>query len=144
MVKVYSYKIRFLHRIARSVKSFCFGLIPISMVLVACASSSDLPAQVVEEYYQALVKQDLNAMIALVCSAWEEQARNEYNSFSAVQTELQDLSCETISKDQSNALVKCSGKIIANYGNEVLEVDLSKFTFQLVQQGGSWRFCGYP
>lgn len=143
-MKINSYKYCFLRRMIRLVASFCFGLIPISMVLAACASSSDLPARVVEQYYQALVKQDLNAMIALVCSTWEEQARNEYNSFSAVQIELQNLSCETISTDQSNALVKCSGKIIANYGNEVLEVDLSKLTFQLVQQGGSWRFCGYP
>lgn len=141
---IISYRDFFQRRIARLLKSFCFGLIPISMVLAACASSSDLPARVVEEYYQALVKQDLNAMIALVCSAWEEQARNEYNSFSAVQIELQNLNCETISRDQSNALVKCNGKIIANYGNEVLEVDLSKLTFQLVQQAGSWRFCGYP
>ncbi|MFN3309954.1 MAG: hypothetical protein ACK44E_12175, partial [Anaerolineales bacterium] len=66
------------------------------------------------------------------------------NSFGAVTTELQALKCETVSQDQSKAIVSCDGKIIANYGNEVLEIDLSKLTFQLVRQGGNWRFCGYP
>ena len=114
------------------------------LVLAACASSTELPAQVMEDYYQALTKKDLNTMISLACSEWEEQARNEYNSFGAVSTELQDLQCQTLSQDQAKAVVNCRGKIVANYGNEVLEIDLSKFTFKLVQQGGNWRFCGYP
>lgn len=122
----------------------CLGWIGISLALSACASSADLPARVMEEYYQALNKKDLNSMIALTCAEWEEQARNEFNSFGAVTTELQALKCETVSRDQSKAIVSCRGKIIANYGNEVLEIDLSKLTFQLVQQGGNWRFCGYP
>jgi len=94
------------------------------LVLAACASSTELPAQVMEDYYQALTKKDLNTMISLACSEWEEQARNEYNSFGAVTTELQDLRCETISQEQAKALVNCRGKIVANYGNEVLEIDL--------------------
>lgn len=113
-------------------------------VLAACASQTELPAQVMEAYYQALTKKDLNTMISLACPEWEEQARNEYNSFGAVTTELQGFQCETISQDQGKASVNCRGKIVANYGNEVLEIDLSKFTFELVQQGGNWRFCGYP
>lgn len=114
------------------------------LILAACASTTELPAQVIEAYYQALTQKDLNTMISLACSEWEEQARNEYNSFGAVTTELQGLRCETIAQDQGKASVNCRGKIIANYGNEVLEIDLSKFTFELVQQGGNWRFCGYP
>lgn len=119
-------------------------LLIFQLVLAACASSTELPAQVMEAYYQALTKKDLNTMISLACPEWEEQARNEYNSFGAVATELQGLRCETVSQDQGKASVNCRGKIIANYGNEVLEIDLSKFTFELVQQGGTWRFCGYP
>lgn len=115
-----------------------------SFHIAGCASSKDTPARVIEAYYQALTKKDLNSMISLACSEWEERARNEYNSFGAVTTELHDLKCETISQDKSQAIVNCRGKIIANYGNEVLEIDLSKLSFQVVQQGGSWRFCGYP
>jgi len=114
------------------------------LMLAACASSANLPNQVIETYYQALTMKDLNTMISLACPEWEEQARNEYNSFGAVTTQLQDLKCETASQDQSKALVTCRGKIIANYGNEVLEIDLSKLKFQVVQRGGNWLFCGYP
>ncbi|MCX8061130.1 MAG: hypothetical protein N3D16_00970 [Anaerolineales bacterium] len=130
-------------RITRSIYLLSFYLIPI-LFIVSCASSEDLPARVVEEYYQALTRQDLNTMVSLVCSEWEEQARNEYNSFSAVTTQLQEISCETVTLDQTKALVKCNGKIVANYGNEILEINLAKLTFQLVQQSGNWRFCGYP
>lgn len=119
-------------------------LLSCHLVLAACASPTELPAKVIEAYYQALTLKDLNTMISLACPEWEEQARNEYNSFGAVTTELQDLRCETMSQDQAKAIVNCRGKIIANYGNEVLEIDLSKFTFELVQQSGNWRFCGYP
>lgn len=114
------------------------------VLLAACASTATLPAQVIEEYYQALTKGDLNTMIALACPEWEEQARNEYNSFSAVTAELEGLQCKTISQEKTSAIVGCEGKVVANYGNEVLEIDLSKLTFQLVQQDGNWRFCGYP
>ncbi|GAB4472701.1 MAG: hypothetical protein Kow0088_07470 [Anaerolineales bacterium] len=98
----------------------------------------------IEDYYRALTKKDLNTMVSLSCPEWEAQARNEYNSFAAVTTELSGVECHTTSQDQSKAIVNCQGKIIANYGNEVLEIDLSKLTFQLVQKGGNWLFCGYP
>ena len=34
-------------------------------------------------------------------------------------------------------------KIVANYGNEVLELDLSERSYQVVEEGGEWRMCGY-
>lgn len=124
--------------------SLLIMLLIFQLFFAACASQAELPAQVIEAYYQALTKKDLNTMISLACPEWEEQARNEYNSFGAVTTQLQGLRCQTTSQEQAKARVNCQGKIIANYGNEVLEIDLSKLTFELVQQGGNWRFCGYP
>ncbi len=131
-------------KILQLLKSFQGWMFVASFAVSACASDTALPAQTMEAYYQALAKNDLNTMIALACPEWEEQARNEYQSFGAVTIDLEDVRCETESLEGSNAIVRCRGKILANYGNEVLEIDLTKLSFLVVQQGGNWRFCGYP
>ncbi len=142
-MKIYSNLQPYPRLLLRFSKSLVWGVL-LSFILSACAASRDLPAQAMEEYYRALAKKDLNSMISLACPEWEEQARNEYTSFAAVAIELQDLECKTTSKDGSKAIVNCLGKIVANYGNEILEIDLAKLAFQLIEQGGTWRFCGYP
>jgi len=38
--------------------------------------------------------------------------------------------------------VSCTGTITANYGNEVLEIDLSERTYQVVFEAGERRMCG--
>jgi len=43
----------------------------------------------------------------------------------------------------NSAIVACTGKIVANYGNEVLEIDLAAQKYQAVFEGGEWRMCGY-
>lgn len=100
-------------------------------------------AGAVEEYLQALARRDLNRMIGASCAEWEAQARLEYDSFAAVKLELQDLSCQETGQDQSYTLVTCTGKFIANYGAEDLQIDVGAQTFQVSQEGGDWRVCGY-
>lgn len=118
-------------------------LLFITFFLVACSSQSDRPARVVESYYQALINKNENQMLSFVCSQWESQARNDYQSFAAVTAELKDLQCSVKEFSENSASVVCRGLIIANYGNEILEIDLSRFNFDLIQEAGDWRLCGY-
>ncbi len=82
-------------------------------------------------------------MVSHTCAAWEAQARQEFNSFTAVKLELKDVSCKVIGQDQSFSLVSCTGSIIANYGNEDLQIDVAEQTFRVIQEAGDWRVCGY-
>jgi len=117
----------------------------ITLFLTACAansSTSSAPAKAVEEYLKVLVAKDENRLPALVCSDWEDQALIALDSFQAVTPRLEGASCEQTGTDVDTALVKCSGKIVMTYNNEDQELDLSTFTYQVVQQGGDWLVCG--
>ena len=113
-------------------------------VLAACAgASADGAASAVERYLDALVAGDVNQLVDASCAAWEADARLEMDSFSAVSVEMEDLQCKESGQEGDIALVDCSGKIIANYGNEVLEINLADRTYAAVLEGGEWRMCGY-
>lgn len=114
------------------------------LILGGCsAQSGDQAPQAVEKYLEALVQRDLNAMISVSCAAWEANAKTEYDSFAAVKLNMQDLSCQQRGQDGEYALVACNGSIIANYGAEDLVIDVADRTYQVVQEGGEWRMCGY-
>lgn len=82
-------------------------------------------------------------MIAFSCAEWEAKAREEYNAFAAVNLSLESLSCRQTGEDGEDALIACSGKIIANYGSEDLEIDVAERTYRVVQEGSEWRMCGF-
>lgn len=124
-----------------SILAFLF-IIPI--LLAACTANADGAANAVQNYLQALIDQDRERLSNLSCAAWEADALTELESFTAVSVSLQDMSCQEEGADGEATLVACSGKIVANYGNEVLEIDLSERTYQTVYEGGEWRMCGYP
>ena len=125
-------------------KQALLGGLAALLLLSACqgAAGSQGAAQVVEAYFQALVAKDANQMINLSCAAWEASAKQEYDSFAAVETRLEDAACQAGEQDGEYNLVTCSGKIIASYGAEDLEIDLGERTYQTVQEGGEWRMCG--
>jgi hypothetical protein len=86
-------------------------------VLAACAgASADGAASAVERYLEALVAGDVNQLVDASCAAWEADARLELDSFSAVSVEMEDLQCKESGQEGDAALVDCSGKIVANYG----------------------------
>lgn len=105
-------------------------------------SAAGAPAAV-EGYLQALVAKDENQMINLSCAAWEAQAKQEFNSFSAVELKLENLECQTTGQQGEYTLVSCSGSMIASYGAEDLQIDVAERNYQLIQEGGDWRVCGY-
>jgi hypothetical protein len=118
----------------------------ICLTIAGCQSrmaGQDAPATI-EAYIQALLERDLNKAVNLSCASWEEQARVEYNSFEAVKSTIEGLACEDAGGEADATLVKCEGVIIANYGAEDLRIDLAGRTYQLKQEAGEWRMCGYP
>jgi hypothetical protein len=128
-----------------NVRRFTVLVMLIAALLAGCSGAAQTggAAKAVEAYLQALASRDLNQMIGATCADWESQARLEYDSFAAVKLELKDLSCQETGQDQSSTLVACSGTIIANYGAEDLQIDVADQTFQVIQEGGEWRVCGY-
>lgn len=108
-------------------------------LLMACSASVPQPAQLVEQYVQARVKGDANAMIALSCPAWEPQARLEADSIRSRAPQLNGLSCAVSGAEGNATIVGCAGKIVTNYGGESREVNLAERGFKLVDG----RMCGY-
>jgi len=113
------------------------------LILAGCAASNT-PAQAIEAYIEALVAKNVNQLVNAACSDWEEGARQELRTFDAVTVSLQDLACQETSRQDGSAHVACQGKIVANYGNEILELDLAERAYLAVNEGGEWRMCGYP
>lgn len=126
-------------------KKFHFILFVLLCILVlsACGTGKDPAAGAVENYINALVKKDVNRMSALSCAAWEQDARMEFDSFQAITTKLDGLSCSATGTDKDTTAVSCKGKIIATYNNEDQDFDLSVRTYKVVNQGGEFLVCGY-
>jgi hypothetical protein len=115
----------------------------ITLVLSGCTTDQSSAPASIEDYIRALVNKDENSLINFSCAAWEGEARGEFNSFSAVSVSLEDLECQEIDQEDEFTIVLCQGKIIANYGNEVLEIHLEDQKYLSVLEGGEWRMCGY-
>jgi hypothetical protein len=113
-----------------------------AFILASCGTNSTAQTAI-EGYLQALTSKNADQLANLSCADWESQAKTELESFGAVSVTLDNPSCQESGKDGDYTLVSCSGKIIANYGNEVLEIDLSERTYLAANEGGEWRMCGY-
>ena len=113
-------------------------------LLVACGGNATSGSvRAVEDYLTALINKDDAAISSLSCEDWETMALLELDSFQAVETRLEGLSCAEAGTDGDTILVNCQGKIIATYNDEDQELDLSLRTYQVVQQGGEYLVCGY-
>lgn len=108
-----------------------------------CGKVESQATRAVEEYLQALVAGDVERITALSCAEWETNARMEVDSFQAVKTRLEELTCEESGQEAGSFLVQCTGKIIATYNNEDQEIDLSARTYRVIEQGGEYLVCGY-
>jgi len=131
----------------RNIRWTILGLAVAGMLFLTACSGSSTPssgaAKAVEDYLQALVARDINAMIDQACLDWEQQARLEYNAFSAVKLEMKNLSCRENGTEGDFTLVTCTGSIIANYGAEDLTIDVAERAYQAIKENDQWRMCGY-
>lgn len=113
-----------------------------AIMISACASNTDAPAQAVENYLNALVNKEADKLPTLVCGEWEEDALIELDSFQAVTASLENVACAQTGTDGDTSLVLCTGSIVASYNGEDQQLDLSTRTYQVVPQGGDWLVCG--
>lgn len=126
--------------------SFYFLIvIVLGLLLTACSgqSSEDAAAQAAEGYFQALVEKDSARLANLSCGVWEAESARELSSFGAVTASLDGLACEAAEESGDFTRVNCAGVITANYGNEVLEIDLAERPVLVALEDGEWRVCGY-
>lgn len=119
-----------------------FLLILATQFLVACGPSGSA-ALAIESYIHALADKDVVAATAASCLEWEEAAYAEASSFEAVEVNIEGLSCRESGSNQDFTFVDCEGKIIANYGGELQDIDLSQRTYQATIEQGDWKMCGY-
>jgi hypothetical protein len=114
------------------------------LMLTGCSAEGDSDAATaVEDYLQAIVDKDPDTVINLSCAAWEEDARTEVDSFQAVEVTLSDPACTVTGTDGDATLVACTGALVTTYDGEDQEIDLSRRTYRVVNEGGEWRMCGY-
>ena len=126
-----------------SLRHLLFFVLLCANVLTGCASSQNTAPSAVQSYLQAIIDRDEAALVSRTCSAWEADARTEFNSFTAVKLTLENVSCQEKGTSGEFMLVGCQGAIIASYGAEDLILELNERTFQVIQETGEWRVCGY-
>ena len=114
-------------------------LLGLSLVLItACAGGAGDPAQTVEDYLQAKIKGDGEALQGLLCSEMESVLERETHSFDSVSgVSIEGMACEF---EEGTNTVRCDGTIVALYGTEESEFPLS--AYRVVQEDGEWRWCG--
>lgn len=121
---------------------FFLSILLITNILTACSSNTDAPVKAVENYLNALVNKEADALPTIVCGDWEEDALIELDSFQAVTASLENVACSQTGTDGDTSLILCTGNIVASYNGEDQRLDLSTRTYQVVEQGGDWLVCG--
>ena len=118
-------------------------VILVSVSLAACgASNSGAPAKAVEDYWNVIVSKDADRLPTLVCGDWEEDALTVLDSLQAVTARLENFSCSQTGTDGDMALVNCTGNMVLTYDTEDQQIDLSVFTYEVIEEGGDWLVCG--
>jgi hypothetical protein len=114
-------------------------------VIAGCSSApaADSAVAAVQRYLETRIAADTQGLIILSCAAWESNATIEADSFRARNAKIEDLQCTENGADGAFTLVRCTGKILANYAGETREVDLATRQFKTIQEGGQWKMCGY-
>ena len=114
-----------------------------ALVLTACGSANtDAPVQAVEEYWNVIVAKDAERLPTLVCGDYEEDALTVLDSLQAVTARLDSFSCTQTGTDGDTVLVNCTGNLVLTYDAEDQKLDLSVFTYEVVEEGGDWLICG--
>jgi hypothetical protein len=113
------------------------------VVLAGCASRPD-PAETIQSYLEALVSKDRSRFIQLICPAFEGEAMTEFDSFGAVDAELEGVVCERTGSQGDYALVRCQGEIAIVYeGEPGQQLSLEGSVYRALQVDNEWKMCGY-
>ncbi len=108
-------------------------------LMAACSGNAGAgdPAQVVEDYLQAKMAADEQAVRGLLCSTMEADLSREATSFAGLNARLEEMDC---TRDGESETVTCEGRIVATYGTEESEFPLA--SYRVVQEDGAWKWCG--
>jgi hypothetical protein len=109
----------------------------VMLCLAGCAGGAGDPVETVQDYLQAKVDGDAETLGRLLCSEMEAVLERETHTFDSVSdVQIEDMSCTF---DGSSA-VSCDGRIVALYGTEETEFQLTNY--RVVQEDGEWKWCG--
>ena len=117
-------------------------LVLVTLAVCACQSaptaSTLSPAASVEKYLRAKVARDATTIRQLLCSDLEAQAETEITTFEgASNARIKGMTCTRVGESD---IVKCTGKIIADYGTEANEFPLG--AYKVKQEDSQWKWCG--
>lgn len=128
---------------------FCFmrsglliAFLSATLLLVGCTTSGSAD-QAIESYIQALAGKDVVTATGISCLAWEESAAAEASSFEAVDVTLEEVRCTSSGSEGEFTRIECEGILVADYGGEIQDIDLSQRIYLAVQEQGEWKMCGY-
>jgi hypothetical protein len=116
---------------------YLFLLLPLFLFLAACSgeAAGTGAGDIVEDYLEAKVAGDAEAIAGLICSEMADNVTRESASFANVEATIENMQCTA----NSNT-VTCTGTIIAMYGNDAREFPLG--SYRVVQEENQWRWCG--
>ncbi len=115
----------------------------VGLILMSGCAPTGSPENAVLSYLDVLIQRDDIGAINHSCLAWEENARAEALSFDAVEVRMEGVDCSEVGEQEDVVFVQCQGQIIANYGGEDQDIDLSEQVFRTVLEDGEWKMCGY-
>ena len=121
-------------------RAFIIIVLSLIWLLAACqkAPAQDAAAKSVETYLQAKVNRDANTIRRLLCAELEPQYDTEVTTFEGTSNaHIDGMVCARVG--ESN-VVKCTGKIVADYGTEKNEFPLG--SYRIKQEDGEWKWCG--
>jgi hypothetical protein len=108
-----------------------------AITVSACQTPSD-PARNVEAYLTAKVNRDADTVRRLLCAEREMDYELEVTTFEGVtNARIEGMRCI---RDGNTDIVRCQGKIVADYGTEKNEFPLT--AYRVTQEGGEWKWCG--
>jgi len=71
----------------------------------------------------------------------ETQVETELTTFEGVNgVRIDGMACSRVGDESGDAVVRCQGKIVADYGAESNEFPLT--TYRAKQENGVWKWCG--
>lgn len=113
--------------------------------LAACAEDApdtSAAAEAVEEYWNARIGLDEDAVLRLTCAEREAQVPGEVESLRSVSNlRIEGMACAVSGEDGDDVLVTCEGSIFGDYGTgDVNEFPLR--TYRTVSEDGAWKYCG--
>ena len=112
--------------------------------LSGCGSSGENGAgSAAHKYFQAIADGNEDKIAAISCPDWEASARADVAAFIGVKARLENVTCQPLSESTGEAVVECTGAIVATYNNEDSSFELKDKQLKVVNQDGEWLVCGY-